>query len=93
MIVAGNHQTTYSDWARAVISSYPFDLTYKLERVDGNKFADIIHVFHGENEIAYYNFGNGSGGMTDTSERHTIAEMGKWETFTEIDLDKLVRIK
>jgi hypothetical protein len=86
MRMSGNHQTTYADWARAVITHYPYDLTYKL-----NEETDTVHVFYEENEIAHYDFGHGTGEMVDTEQRK-ITDMGKWDSFEEINIDNLLHV-
>lgn len=84
MNVSGNHQTTFADWARAVITHYPYDLTYKLD-----KETDTVHVFNGESEIAHYDFGHGNGGMVDT-EVKKITDIGRWESFQEINVESML---
>ena len=85
MNVSGNHQTTFADWARAVITHYPYNLTYKLDPE-----TDTVHVFNGEEAIAHYDFSHGNGGMVDTTIKE-ITDMGAWPQFDEISIDKMIR--
>ena len=85
MRILGTHQTTYADWARAVISHYPVALTNQLDTE-----TDTVHVFAGETEVAYYDFAHGTAFIEDCP-IHDITEMGKWESLTEIDVDSLVK--
>jgi len=83
MRVSGNHQTTFADWARAVITHYPYELTYELDQ------EDTVHVFNGELEVAHYDFGHGNGGMEDTPPKN-ITDIGSWPSFQEISIDNMM---
>lgn len=86
MNVIGNHQTAFADWARAVITHYPYDLTYKLDEETAT-----VYVFNGESKIAHYDFGHGNGQMVDTKEKK-ITDIGRWESFQEINVDKMMHL-
>jgi hypothetical protein len=85
MYVVGNHQTAYSDWARTVFNLHPYELLFKF-----NKETDVVELFHGDTVVAFYEFGKGNGFIADVQVQHSDIELGKWESFQEVDITKLL---
>jgi hypothetical protein len=87
MRVLGSHQTTYSDWARAIITHYPHELTYHLHD-DG----DRVDLYHGDEVIGHFDFGDGTGEMKDGQPVVDSFAIGKWPSFQDVDVDKLIHV-
>lgn len=78
----GTHQTTYSDWAKTVISRYPSTARYSVE-------SYCILVYSGTDVVGEYNFQTGKGYVVENI-LSEVSETLEIDNFTEFDVDNLM---
>ena len=82
----GSQQTCYSDWARMVITFYP-DIKFKNAPEE-----DKVLVFSGEEEIAFFNFGNGTGYILNGTNKEGLTQIGKTPQLSVFDIDSMILV-
>lgn len=78
----GNHQTTYADWAKSVLQSWPNSIRFAVGD-DGR-----IEAYYGNDVIAEFHFSTGTGWTTENSDPEPIEERDIPQ-FMEFDVDTL----
>ena len=83
MDFAGAQQTCFSDWGRTLLEFYP---TAKF-----NIKGERVHVYKDNAVVGHYDFSTGTGHLVDAPVIMTPDAVGRFPSFTPIDIDTFIQ--
>lgn len=83
MDFSGAQQTCFSDWGRTVLEFFP-NAKFNIE-------GEKVHVFRDDENVGHYDFSTGMGHLIDGQTVHPASDVGRYPSFSAIDIDTLIQ--